>query len=132
MICSPLYQQGLSLSEIEKQTGISRSSIRDSFKSNGMPMRSFMPATKAPLKRPKGMMAGTVPYGYAYLEGKLVPEPREYKIVLKAYRLWQNGKSFREIARTLHSQKIPTRKDKKWNHELIKKMIERHQGDLKK
>jgi hypothetical protein len=132
LVCSPLYVQGLSLSEIERQTGFSRNTIRDIFTSEGLPLRSSKPGTASPLKNPEGMRGGTLPYGYTYLKGKVVPAPKEYKIVIKIYRLWKGNQTFRAIARQLDDLKIPTRTGRKWTHELIKKIIERHEADLKK
>ena len=76
------------------------------------------------------MRAGTIPFGYCYLEGKLVVDPREYKVVLEMFRLWRSGLSLRAIARSLNDRKIPTRFGKSWKHEVIKHIIERHQKDL--
>ena len=39
------------------------------------------------------MRSPVIPYGHAWLEGKLVVEQREYKIILKIMQLWQSGKS---------------------------------------
>ena len=77
------------------------------------------------------MQSGTIPFGYDYLEGKLVTDPKEYKIVLNIYRQWKNAQGFRAIARSLNSQRILTRTGKKWTHELIKRIINRHEDDLK-
>lgn len=132
LICSPLYEQGLSLREIERQTGFAKTTIRESLTSTGLPLRKYKPVTATPLKRSSGMRSGTIPYGYAYLEGKLVPEPKEYKIVLNVCQQWKSGHSFRAISRNLNDQRILTRTGKKWTHELIKRVIDRHESDLKK
>ncbi len=66
---------------------------------------------------------------YCYLEGELVKEPREYKVVIEMERLWQAGRSLRAIARTLNERKIPTRQSKTWRHEVVKKIIERHERE---
>lgn len=73
------------------------------------------------------MRSPVLPYGYAWLEGKLVKEPREYKIVLKVIGLWQAGKSLTAIARTLNDQRVPTRNGKKWFHCTVGAIIKRHQ-----
>jgi hypothetical protein len=98
--------------------------------SNGVELRKNITGKNPSSNRTKGMSCGTIPYGYAYLDGKLVKDPHEYKNVIKAFRYWQSGKSFRAIARELQGQKIPTRTGKNWSHELIKKMVERYQNDL--
>lgn len=74
-----------------------------------------------------GMKSGIIPYGYAYLDGKFVIEPREYKNVLEILRLQKSGSSFRAIARTLNDRKNTTRLGKRWTHEIIKRICEREQ-----
>ena len=72
------------------------------------------------------MYSGAIPYGYCYLEGKLVVDPHEYQIVHEMHYMWTQGKSYRAIARELNSRKVPTRFGKKWNHEVIKQIIRRY------
>ena len=72
------------------------------------------------------MRCGVIPYGFAYLEGKLVPDPREFKVVLTMVKLWQSGKSFKAIADRLNGQKIPTRMGKQWTRSVIRIVIKRH------
>lgn len=78
------------------------------------------------------MRGGTTPYGYAYLDGQLVRDPKEYKIVQEIYRQWDKGLSFRAISRFLNGRNYFTRRGSSWKHELIKKIIERHEQSLKK
>ena len=69
------------------------------------------------------MRSGTIPYGYAYLEGALVKNPIEFSVVLKITRLWQSGKSARAIAQILNDQKIKTRQGKTWRHTVIQSIL---------
>lgn len=130
--CSPLYEKGLSLNEIARQTGFAKSSVRDAFALTGLPLRKNKSAKKLETKRQIIVKGGGVPYGYAYLEGQLLIDPKEYKNILKIYRQWQNAQSYRAIARHLNDQKITTRAGKKWTNEIIKRIIDRHESDLKK
>ncbi len=130
-VCFPLYQQGISLREIERQTGFARTSIQNVLTSTGLPGRKNKIANKIPLKRQCPMKGGPVPYGYAYLEGRLVPDPKEYKIVLNIHRYWQVGESYRGIAGKLNDKGITTRTGKKWTNEIIKRIIDRQECDLK-
>lgn len=72
------------------------------------------------------MCAGVLPYGLAYLEGKLVVNPTEYKYVLQAVKWWQSGKSFTAIADRLNIQKVKTRLGKRWTHSVVAAMVRRH------
>jgi len=71
------------------------------------------------------MRSPVLPYGYAWLEGKLIVDPREYKVVLKIMSLWHSGKSLTAIAYHLNDQKIPTRMGGKWFHCTIGAIIKR-------
>lgn len=70
--------------------------------------------------------------GMVTLEGKLVPDPKEYKVVLEIYRQWQKAQSYRAVARYLNGKRITTRAGKEWTNEIIKRIIDRHECDLKK
>jgi hypothetical protein len=71
------------------------------------------------------MRSPIIPFGHAWLEGKFVVEPREYKVVLKIMQLWQSGKSQTAIAAHLNSQKIPTRMGKRWFQSSVGAVIKR-------
>lgn len=78
------------------------------------------------------MRSGNTPFGFCYLEGKLVVDPREYKVVLEMHRLWKRGQGLRAISRHLNDKGIPTRFGKSWKHEVVKHIIERHEQELKR
>ena len=75
------------------------------------------------------MRSPIIPYGFVWLEGKLVKEPREYKVVLKIIGLWKAGKGFTAIARTLNDQRLLTRNGKKWFQSSVGAIIKRHQEE---
>jgi DNA invertase Pin-like site-specific DNA recombinase len=129
--CLPLYEQGLSLSEVAKQTGFAKTSVRVALTSTGIPLRKNKLPKKLSLERQIAVKGGRVPYGHAYLEGKLLVDPKEYKIVLNIYRQRQKAQSYRAIARYLNDQGITTRAGKEWTNEIIKRIIDRHECDLK-
>jgi uncharacterized membrane protein len=96
-----------------------------------VPLRAKKTATKTPLKSSVKLKGGIPAYGYVCHNGETILAPKEYKIVIKIYRLWQKGENYSAIVRHLESKKIPTRNGKKWAHELIKRIITRHECDLK-
>jgi hypothetical protein len=130
-ICKPLYEKGCSIREIEKQTGIPKTTVRETLTAHGFTLRNFQKDKTAKPKRPSAMRGGTIPYGYAYLEGQLVKHPTEFTIVLKVMKLWTSGKSSRAIAKQLNAQKVATRLGKSWTHSVINSIIKR-QLDFKK
>ncbi|MBY0412704.1 MAG: recombinase family protein [Bdellovibrionales bacterium] len=131
-ICLPLYQQGISLREIERQTAFAKTTILDTFRRAGLPRRKTKSSKKLSIKRQVMAKGGPTPYGYGYLEGRLAPDPKEYKIVLEIYRQRKKLLSYRGIAHYLNDQKITTRTGKKWTNEIIKRIIDRHEHALKK
>jgi len=112
-ICAPLYTQGMSLREIAKQIDLPRTSIKAALNAGGLPMRSPTETNNKESKCSRPMKAGAVPYGYAYLEGSPIKEPKEYKVVLQIQNLWQSEKGCSAIAKTLNDQKILTRGGKR-------------------
>ena len=71
------------------------------------------------------MRPPVLPYGYAWLEGKLVVDPREFKTVLKIMDLWHSGKSLTDIAKYLNDHNIPTRMGGRWFHCTVGAIIKR-------
>ena len=130
-ICLPLYEQGISLREIARQTGYAKTTILDAFRKSGLPRRKTKSTKKLSIKRKAIAKVGPAPYGYGYLEGKLAPDPKEFRVVLEIYHQWQKAQSYRAIARYLNDQKISTRADKRWTNEIIKRIIDRHREKLK-
>ena len=125
-ICAPLYSQGMSLREIAKQIGLPRSTIKAALNAGGLPMRSATETYNKESKCSRPMKAGAVPYGYGYLEGRPVKEPKEYKVVLQIQNLWQSGKGCSAIAKTLNDQKMLTRGGKRWAKGIVSRIIKRH------
>jgi hypothetical protein len=71
----------------------------------------------------------SIPYGYAYLDGKLVKDPKDYKIVLQIYKLWKAGKSCTDIAAILNNQKTSTRMGGRWGKSVIARILKRHEEE---
>jgi hypothetical protein len=92
-------------------------------------MRKQKKGKPSKFKNPKDMMSGTIPFGYGYLEGRLVKDPREYQLVLKIHKLWTSGKSAQSIANYLNHQNILTRREKRWGKSVIQRMIKRHEEE---
>lgn len=57
-------------------------------------------------------------------------EPSEYRIVLEISSRVAQGESLRAIARVLNERKVPTRYGKKWNHEVVKNVYQRHKQEI--
>ena len=66
----------MSLRNIAKQSDLPRSTIKAALNAGGLPMRSATEANNSDSKGSRPMKAGAAPYGYAYLEGRPVTEPK--------------------------------------------------------
>lgn len=75
---------------------------------------------------------GGSPFGYCYKEGKLIPDKKEYRVVIAIYALWRKGTPLKAIVDHLHKQKTLTRMNKKWTQVAIERIIQRHEELLNK
>ena len=94
--------------------GMPATSLFDTFKERKIPTR---PAWKARKKNPS--------YGYAWLLGKIVMNPLEYKNVLLILELSKMGKRPHQIAIYLNEQGIKPRRGKKWFARTVTDTIHR-------
>jgi site-specific DNA recombinase len=74
---------------------------------------------------------GSTPYGYAYLDGKLLIDPKEQIIVRKILKLHQSEMSGNAIAKELNNQKIPSRNGKSWRPCVVRRIIKANQSKKK-
>ncbi len=113
------------------QTGHCKNTVRNTLMEHGVVIREFRRDHKQGPILSKVMRSGGIPYGFTCLCGEMVVDPHEYKIVLQIYRHWIKGMSLRAIAKTLMDQKIKTRQGRPWRYEVIKKIIDRYNKQLK-
>ena len=84
-----LYRSGLSLNDISEQSGIARSTLRDAFKKHQIPIRTKRQTIKGEKLGKDFKCAGHPPFGYAYLDGKLIVDPKEQITIRKIIKLRQ-------------------------------------------
>ena len=120
-----LYENGLSLTDISRQTGKAKNTIRDSLLRNGTKMRTkvAVPVTYAVRSAGKGNIRPY--YGFCYFQGKIVPDPREYENLALIHRLWSSETNPNCFADTLNAKKIPARSAAKWNRNSVVNIITR-------
>ena len=78
-------------------------------------------AKKIDNKRTK--RGGHTAFGYAYLDGQLVIDPKEQIALRKILKLHHSGKSNPAIADELNRQKVPTRSGKPWIRSVVRSII---------
>lgn len=69
----------------------------------------------------KGQRVGTVPYGFELATDGVMLEPveTEMEVVQRIYEMSRAGKSKGAIARTLNSEGVATKKDRRWHHTTV-------------
>ena len=112
--------KGHSSREISTTLGIGKTTVLSILAKNGI-------STNIKTLRQQGMHIGATPFGYVVVQGKLVPDPREQKIVQMIMAQWKLGKSFTSIAKNLNAKKISTRNTKSWHRSVINSIVKRHQ-----
>ncbi len=121
--CVPLYEKGLSLRDIEERTGIAKSTIRETLTKNGFALRNPLNGNASMLDNKRTKRGGSTPFGYAYLDGKLLMDPKEQIALRKIIGFWKSGKSYQAIADELYNKKIPTRSGNPWIRSVVRSII---------
>ena len=121
-----LYLKGLSLNEVSEVTGFAVSTIRDLLIRNNVTLRAANKSTASDPKKPKRTFWGAIPYGYNILDGQVVVDPKEIKVVRKILELHRKGLKFNAIKRWLNDQKIPSKLSSKWNDKTVASIIRSH------
>lgn len=119
----PLFQSGMTLKEISLQTGVPKTSIRNAFVKKGVIQDGNPKKTKLARKNAERKTGGVARYGYCWLNGKLVLDPKEYKIVQLILKLSQKGRSVREISNHLNDSDYPTRHGKPWGASAVQSIL---------
>jgi site-specific DNA recombinase len=70
-----------------------------------------------------GVLGFNIPYGYFYLNGKLLKMPIESDVIKDIYSWYKDGKSMGEIVKILNSSKIPTKNQGFWAKKMVSKIL---------
>jgi len=62
---------------------------------------------------------GSVPFGYIVLDGKIVADDEQSKIVKSVFNLAKEGKSLQKIADWLNGMGIPTQRGNQWSKQTV-------------
>ena len=120
-----LYQKGLPLRDISLETGLPVSTIRDVLVLGKVPLRTNQKTTDADPKKPGRAFRGAIPFGQNVLDGKLVVDAKEVKVVRKILAYNQKKMSFNAIAKQLNMDRIPSKLGRKWSDKMVAAIIRR-------
>lgn len=125
-----MYQSGMSLADLAKQTGIAQTTIRARLIKSGIEMRPKFSIPFEQARRKTGKRNTLPYYGFCYFQGRVVPNPKEYDHLMKIYNLWKMGMNPNAISEHLNSKKIPPRSATCWNRNSIVNIINRFEKRL--
>ncbi len=109
--------------DIEERTGIPKSTIRETLTKSGFGLRNPLNGKASKIDNKRNKRGGATPFGYAYLDGKLLMDPKEQIALRKILKLWKDGRTYQAIADELNHQKIPTRSGKPWIRSVVRSII---------
>ena len=124
-IINSLYSKGHSIRNIAKLTGVPATTINTILKKNGVQLRSNRAATVKELFQQKFTSSTPPPYGFAYIDGRIEKDAREYSTLLIIHQQWQLGITATAISHHLNKLKIKSRTGKNWSRNAIIKIIKR-------
>ena len=70
-----------------------------------------------------GILGFNIPFGYNYIDGKLVINDSEAQVVRNIYTWYLSGHSMGDIAKTLNSTKLPTKKGGCWAKKTVSSIL---------
>lgn len=70
-----------------------------------------------------GLLGFNIPYGYDYIDGKLVINKKEAEVVRKIFQWYLEGKSMGWIAQALQKRKISTKKGGFWAKKTVSSIL---------
>jgi len=74
-------------------------------------------------KMGKGMLGFNIPYGYDYIDGKLVVNKKEAEVVRNIFRWYIEGKSIGEIVDILRKGDVPTKRGRVWAKKTVSSIL---------
>lgn len=85
------------------------------------------------VKKRRGERVGTIPYGFKLsADGrKLLPDPREKKLVQLVLKLRQDGKSLRAIAKELEARGYKPKSGKHWYASTVKAILDARERETR-
>ena len=70
-----------------------------------------------------GMLGFNIPYGYDYIDNRLILNQEESKNVKEVFNLYLDNRSMKKIAEHLNKKNVPTKNNKKWASQTIATML---------
>ncbi|MGZ3747598.1 MAG: recombinase family protein [Pseudobdellovibrionaceae bacterium] len=126
------YQKGQSIADIAKLLGRSKCFVSLRLERSGIEPREKLSQATHVRRSKRGKQGARPYYGFCYLEGVIVKDPREFPILVIIHERWLSKKSTHEIVKELNRKRIPSRTGKEWSWAAIQNILNRFkEGNLK-
>lgn len=70
-----------------------------------------------------GILGFNIPYGYDYIDGKLIVKEKEAKVVKEIFESYRSGSSMGQIVKSLNERNISTKKGGKWAKKTVSAIL---------
>ncbi len=115
----------MSITDIEQQTGLKRTSIWKALKAHDQSLPSKQTVPYARWRKGHKRTGARPPYGFCFLQGELVRDPKEYPTLLLIHNLWTRGSDIMSILSALSDRGLKSRTGKEWSYGVIKSIGQR-------
>lgn len=124
-IIAPLYKENLSITEIAEQTGIKRTMVWETLKQHEKELKSQRVVPYERWRKGHKKTGARPPYGFCFLQGEVVRDPKEYPTLLLIHNLWTRGSEIISILDALSAKKLKSRTGREWSYGVIKVIVKR-------
>ncbi|AHI06565.1 hypothetical protein BDW_10325 [Bdellovibrio bacteriovorus W] len=128
-IVAPLQEANLSIAEISDSTGFKKTMIWESLKLQQKPKEALKIVLYDRWRKGHQRTGARPPYGFCFLLGEVVPEPKEYPTLLLLHKLWNNNESIMSILKRLEVRGLKSRTGKAWSYGVIQSIIKRFEAE---
>jgi hypothetical protein len=90
-IIAPLYKENLSITEIAERTGFKRTMVWETLKQHEKELKSQRVVPYERWRKGHKKTGVRPPYGFCFLQGEVVRDPKEYPTLLLMHNLWTRG-----------------------------------------
>jgi hypothetical protein len=111
-----LYKSGQSLRQIAQVLQTSKTKVRKTLLDKNIILR---PATG----KSQPSEVATTYYGLARINGEIIEDAKEQKVIRLILTLWHQGQTSTAIAESLNSRKVKPRLAQSWSNVTIRKII---------
>lgn len=112
------------------QTGFKRNAVWRELKKHIKDLRAQEPVPFDRWRKGRGKTRARPPYGFCYLDGEIIRDPKEYPSLKLILNLWNRDVSLGDIQRTLSGKGFRSRTGKPWSYNVIKAAVTRSYGSL--